>query len=64
MIGALDVPLGEMESQIQGLLGEGFHVAWADHHDLVYLRVWEYPGPEPAWLNVFSEKSLADVNLR
>ena len=29
LLGAIDVPLGEVESQIEGLVCEGFLVAWA-----------------------------------
>lgn len=37
----LDVPLGEVEQQIEGLVAEGFQVDWAAHRRRVYLRVWD-----------------------
>jgi hypothetical protein len=61
LLGAIDVPLGEVESQIEGLVCEGFLVAWAQLGRVMYLRVWEADGPEPPWSKVFAEEPLADV---
>ena len=60
-LGAIDVAPKELEEQIVGLQCEGFYVDWAEHNERIYLRVWEYPGPEPNWELVFEEKDLMDV---
>lgn len=62
MVGAVDVPLAEVKSQIEGLVCEGFRVDWAEHKDKLYLRVWESDGPEPDWSKVVAEQPLADIN--
>lgn len=62
LVGALDVPFNEVESQITGLLCEGYYVDWQVNNDCCYLRVWEFDGPEPEWTKVFAEVPLADVN--
>jgi hypothetical protein len=62
MIGALDIPLSEIQDRIEGLLCEGFYVDWAEDRGRLYLRVWEYGGPEPDWPNVFREESLTNLN--
>jgi hypothetical protein len=58
LVGTLDVPVAGIESQIEGLLAEGFHVDWAIHQGRLYLRVWEQPGPCPDWGHVFAERSV------
>jgi hypothetical protein len=60
-IGAIDVPTEEIESQIEGLINEGMRVAWAEHNQRLFLRVWEHDGPEPPWTKVFAEEHLEDV---
>jgi hypothetical protein len=60
-LGAVDVAPEELEGQIVGLECEGFYVDWAEYNERIYLRVWEYPGPEPNWDLVFKEKDLMDV---
>jgi hypothetical protein len=62
LLGALDIPPNEIESRIEGLICEGFYVDWAEHRGRLYLRVWEYGGPEPDWAKVFSEQPLADID--
>jgi hypothetical protein len=62
MLGAIDVPLGEVESQIEGLVCEGFYVDWAQDGSRLYLRVWEFGGPEPPWSKVVAEEHLADID--
>lgn len=54
--GAIDVPLSEIEVQIEGCLAEGFHVDWATHDERLYLRIWE--APEPDWEYVFQERPI------
>jgi hypothetical protein len=61
LLGAIDIPLGKVESQIEGLVCEGIRVAWAQQGRLMYLRAWDGDGPEPAWSKVFAEEPLADV---
>jgi hypothetical protein len=61
LAGVIDVSIDEVEPQIEGLLGEGFYVDWADHNNFIYLMVWEYSGPEPDWNKVFAEQSLVNV---
>lgn len=62
MLGANDVPLGDVESQIQGLVCEGFQVDWAPDCNRMYLRAWESGGPEPPWPRVLAEEHLADID--
>jgi hypothetical protein len=40
---------------------EGFQVDWSERQQRVYLRVWEFGGPEPEWPKVFAEQPLVDV---
>jgi hypothetical protein len=58
LVGAKDVPSPEVVVQIEELICEGFFVDWSDNNDRLYLRVWEFGGPEPDWAHVFAEKSL------
>jgi hypothetical protein len=51
---AFDVPLAEMEREIEGILGEGFRLKWEEHQGRVYLAVWEGDN-EPDWSCVFTE---------
>ena len=60
-VGAIDVDLDQIENQIKGLLCEGFYVDWNVFNNLVYLRVYEYGGPEPTWDQTIKEEPLADV---
>lgn len=60
-VGAIDLAPDEIEDEITGLTCEGFNVDWNEHDGKVYLRAWEYPGPEPVWHLVFAEEDLADV---
>jgi hypothetical protein len=61
MIGAVSVAPQDALAQIRGLLSEGFHVDWSEHAGRVYLRVWEFDGPEPEWHKVYGEASLAEL---
>jgi hypothetical protein len=62
LVGAKTLPLGDVEREIEGLVSEGFYVDWAEHAARLYLRVWEFDGPEPEWAKVFAEVPLADVD--
>jgi hypothetical protein len=62
LVGAKSLPLSEVESEIEGLVCEGFYVDLAEHENRLYLRVWEFGGPEPDWSKVFAEVPLADVD--
>ena len=62
MVGAQSLTLAEVEPRITGLVCEGFYVDWAEHLGRLYLRVWEYDGPEPEWSKVFAEESLVDID--
>ena len=61
MIGAVDIAPEEVMEQIRGLLAEAFCVDWSEHAGRVYLRVWEFDGPEPEWKKVYEEASLAEL---
>jgi len=58
LVGAHDVPLAEVEREMERLLYEGQYVDWAEHQGRLYLRVWGYGDPEPDWLKVFAEQPL------
>ncbi|PSB56562.1 hypothetical protein [Chamaesiphon polymorphus] len=60
-LGAIDIAQEKLEEQIFDLECEGFDVDWSEHNEKIYLRVWEYPGPEPSWDLVFEEKDLMDM---
>ena len=62
LIGAQNVPLADVVQRIEDLLREGFYVDWAEHQDRLFLRVWEFDGPEPDWPRVFAEQSLGDID--
>lgn len=62
LVGVKSLPLLEVESEIQSLACEGFYVDWREFEDCLYLRVWEFGGPEPQWSKVFAEVPLADVD--
>jgi hypothetical protein len=55
---AIDVPLTQAPSQIEGLLAEGFSVDWATQGSRLYLRVWEGDSDGPPWPAVFLEAHL------
>lgn len=61
LVGAQAVPMAEVEPRIEGLVCEGFYVEWAENGGRLFLRVWEFGGPEPAWSKVFAEEPLADT---
>ncbi len=52
---ASDVPLAEVEREIEGLIGDGFRVDWAEHDAKVYLLVYESRNLKPDWPQVFDE---------
>jgi hypothetical protein len=56
----MDVPLDEVEDQIEGLVAEGFQVDWNARRGTVYLRVWERSDPEPDWPRVYAERPSTD----
>lgn len=62
MVGAQDVPLAEVESRIESLICRGFYVDWEQHQSRLFLRVWEFGGPEPEWAKVFAEQALIDID--
>jgi hypothetical protein len=62
MQGAIDISMGAVERQIEGLICEGIRVDWAQHGQRVYLRAWDCRGPEPAWPSVFAEEHLTDID--
>ena len=62
LVGACDVPIKEVVSRIEGLLCEGFYVDWYEQDERLYLRVWEFGGPEPDWSKVIAEKPLVEVD--
>lgn len=51
----------EVEPSVEGLVCEGFNVDWVEHCGRLYIRVWEFGGPEPAWGKVLAEQPLADI---
>src|SRR5262245_28563342 len=57
LVGAIDVLIGDVESQIEGLVSEGFYVDWAQHEHQLFLRVWEFGGPDPDWPSVIAERA-------
>lgn len=61
LVGSRDVPEVEVEAQIEGLVSEGFYVDWAENDGRLYLRVWEFGGPEPNSPNVFAVQPLAST---
>ena len=62
LVGAKSLSIPEVESEIEGLVCEGFYVDWAEHEARLYVRVWEFGGPEPEWSKVVAEVPLADIN--
>ncbi len=62
LLGAQDLPPGEVEPRIEELVCEGFSVDWAEHQGRLFLRVWEFGGPEPTWPKVFAEQPLTDID--
>ena len=60
-VSAHDIPLAEIENRIEGLLCEGFYVDWTEQETRLYLRVWEFGGPEPTWPKVFAEEDLEEI---
>jgi hypothetical protein len=63
LVGVIDVPLADVESQIKGLVCEGFYVDWTEREGRLVLRVWEFGGPEPEWAKVLAEQALADIKM-
>ncbi len=61
LAGSQDLPLAEAEARISGLICEGFRVDWKEHEGRLFLRVWEFGGPEPDWPKVLAEQPLADA---
>lgn len=53
-----DIPIAEIEHQIDSYQWRGFNVDWTEHKGRLYLRVWQVGGPEPAWDKVFRETSV------
>jgi hypothetical protein len=37
-------------------------VDWTEYRDRLYVRVWEFDGPEPEWPKVFAEEPLANID--
>ena len=62
LIGVKELALDDVEKEITGLVEEAFYVDWTEHESKVYLRVWEYGGPEPEWAKVFAYDDLADID--
>ena len=61
LVGAQSVPMAEVAARIEALVCEGFYADWAEHDGRLYLRIWEFDGPEPAWPKVFAEEPLANI---
>lgn len=61
-VGGAALAVAEVETRIESLFCEGFSVDWAELEGLLYLRVWEFDGPEPPWPKVFNEEHLADID--
>ncbi len=61
-LGGISVALSEIESQIEGLISEGFCVDWQEHAGWIYLAVWEPPELEWTWPQVIAEQHLADLS--
>lgn len=60
-IGACDIPVTEIENRLINLWQEGFYVSWAIRDETLFLRVYEFGGPEPDWQKVFIEQHLAEI---
>lgn len=54
----IDVALDDVLRQIRGLVCEGMRVDWSEFQNCLYLRVWEFPNPEPEWPKVYAEEPL------
>ena len=61
-VGGRDLVLAEVGHQIEGCLAGGFYTDWSESNGRLYLRVWEFDGPEPPWPSVFAEDHLADID--
>ena len=61
-VGASDLLPAEVGHQIEGCLSEGFYVDWNESCGRLYLRIWEFGGPEPSWPSVFAEDHLANID--
>ena len=61
LIASINLSKEEIEQQIEGLVNEGFYVDWKLDGTRLFLRIWEYGGPEPDWDHVFAERSLSDI---
>jgi len=57
-LGGIDIPLNEVEIRLKALISEAFYVDWKERNECLYLRVWEFDGPEPHWESVMLEKHL------
>jgi|UniRef100_E6XJ27 hypothetical protein len=62
LVGVIDVETDQIVDQITGLLCEGFYVDWKQNGSILYLRVYEFGGPEPTWEQVVNEEPLADID--
>lgn len=61
MIGAIDVPLDDVEKRMRNALCEGRRVDWNEQGGTMFLRIWD-GDVEPTWDKVFAEESLADID--
>jgi hypothetical protein len=62
VVGTRDIPLADVERQVETLMRQGLHVDWAEDQDRLYLRVWQFGDAEPAWAKVFAEQPLSDAS--
>jgi hypothetical protein len=52
LVEARDIPVAEVERQVEGLMYRGFQVDWTEHQGRLFLRVWAFGDPGPDWANV------------
>ena len=60
-VGAISVPLGEIEREIEGALSEGFGVKWAEYEGHLYLCIWESLPKAPSWSHIFAEEDVSEL---
>jgi hypothetical protein len=57
-LGSMDIKRDEIECRVECYIKEGFNADWNMLDSVAVLRIYEYPGPEPAWDLVLSESDL------
>jgi len=61
LLGAVDVALADLETQVTRSLSEGQRVDWLCRNGRLYLRTFAADAPAPSWERVFAEEDVADV---